>query len=266
MRITHRISLICTRQIRRELAAMGIDVSAEHDRLLLTFEVDESFAEWTALSKWIRKWDAVDVIYTEFSDDEVVAARWLGLSSTSQSGYPQPRDSDFGYLEVSYDLTDYCEACGVGLKQKAALRMKAEPRWGRREMMQLNWIMGEYFVKPDIWARVFKPRGIECRAVANSRGVELKTVVQLVVNEEVGVRTKGLSGDRCRKCRRTKFSYPKSGPFPSLEAEPSGPIARTKQYFGSGGAADQWILVSRDLAGDMRAEAIRGVSFHPVKN
>ena len=43
---------------------------------------------------------------------EIAAAPWLGLNADQHQGFPQPRDDEFGYLDVTYDTDDYCRACG----------------------------------------------------------------------------------------------------------------------------------------------------------
>ncbi len=261
MQIIHRISIDSTPEIRRELATMGIVVGASG---LVTFEIDEAYEAWPALQSWITRRDAFDLISTKFSKKEITEARWLALEPGWQHGYPQPEDTHIGYRTATYDLTDFCEGCSLGLKQKAPFQMKAEPRWGRRSILQLHWIHDEFFVTPEIWSAIFRPHGIGCRPVLNTKGAELKTVVQLVVQEEVGVKTEGLEAERCTRCGRPKFLPVVRGPFPPLVTEPSSHMAKTREYFGSGGSAFRGILVSQDLARALEAAKVRGASFTPV--
>ncbi|HSP78312.1 MAG TPA: hypothetical protein VLQ93_07270 [Myxococcaceae bacterium] len=202
MQIIHRISIDSTPEIRRELATMGIVVGASG---LVTFEIDEAYDSWPALQSWIARRDAFDLISTNFSKKEIAEARWLELEPDWHHGYPQPGEDHFGYWEATYDVADFCERCGIGLKQKAPFQMKAEPRWGRRGILQLNWVFDEFFVTPEVWSAIFRPHGIGCRPVLNTKGAELKTVVQLVVQE--GVKTEGLEAERCTHCGRLKFLH-----------------------------------------------------------
>ena len=110
MRIVHRITVNSTPDVRRELATVGVVVPADG---LVTFEADESLPSWLALEQWLTKTGALDLVRTEFTDAEIAEASWLELLATWHRGYPQPREDDFGYLAATYDLTDYCENCGM---------------------------------------------------------------------------------------------------------------------------------------------------------
>jgi hypothetical protein len=261
MQILHRISIASTPEIRRELARMSIVVGASG---LVTFEVDEDHESWPALQSWISRRDALDFIYTNFSAKEVAASRWLALKPDWHHGYPQPDEGHFGYRKATYSVSDFCQPCGIGLKQDAPFQMKSEPRWGRRGILQLNWIFDEFFVTPEIGSAVFRPHGIGSRPVLDKKGSVLKTVVQLVVEEEVGLEVEGLASERCASCGRIKFLPVVRGPIPPLVNEPSSRMAKTREYFGSGGAADRKVLVSQEVARTMMAAKLRGAFLHPV--
>jgi hypothetical protein len=262
MQIIHRISISATPKDRRELAAFGIVVGANG---FVTFEVDEQHEHWSALAKWIQARRAVDVVSTKFSKREIDAAPWLALVPDWHHGYPQPREEVFGYREVTYDLTNYCKRCGVGLKQKAPFQMKGEPKWDRNSILQLNWIFDEYFVTPAVWERIFKPQGIGSCSVTNTKGVELKSVIQLVVEEQIGIVTDSLPGVTCPSCGRVKYAPVARGPFPSLVGKPFAPMTKTREYFGSGGSGYNAVLISQELARLMSKEKVRGASVKPVK-
>ncbi len=233
---------------------------------LVAFDVDESHPNWELLRAAFESWDASDIVRTVFSKKEVRDARWLNLVADWHHGYPQPDDDIFGYRQATYDLTNWCERCGIGMNQNAPFRMKGEPKWGKRSILQLNWVFDEYFVTPDIWADVFEPHGIDCRSVMNTKGRELTTVVQLVTHAEVGIVTNGLPRDEvaCAACGQKKYLPIARGPFPALMSEPESAMVRTKEYFGSGAAADKGVLVSRVIAHALMAGDVRGVSLRPV--
>jgi len=142
--------------------------------------------------------------------------------------------------------------------------MTGEPRWGRRGIMQLNWVFDEYFVRPDVWTAVFEPLGIACRPVTNRRGIELQTVVQLVVEEEVPLQPAGLPAETCGTCGRVKYLPVTRGPLPPLRTDPAAPMAKTREYFGSGARAFHKVLVSRPVARSLRDRGVRGASFTVV--
>src|SRR6267154_831136 len=209
MRVIHRISLQSSRHVRATLARFGIVVPESG---FIGFEVDESSDDWPGIKSWIEREDPLDIVTTRFSSEEIAAARWLKLVPDWHRGYPQP-EGDRGYLEATYDLTDYCPACGIGRKQRAPFQMRSEPKWGRNAILQLNWVFDEYFVKPEIHASIFKPRGISSRRVTNTKGNQLNTVVQLVIDEEVGIVSDGLAAETCPRCGRPKYLPVTRGPF-----------------------------------------------------
>ena len=217
------------------------------------------------MQRWIAARRAVDIVRTNFSKQEIADARWLELVPDWHRGYPQPKEGVFGYLEVTYDTSQYCPECGIGLRQKAPFQMKAEPKWGRNGILQLNWVFDEYFVKSAVWANIFEPHGIGCRHVQNTRGKELKTVVQLVVERETDIVNDGLPMEKCTRCGRVKYIPVTRGPFPALACEPAGHMVKTRQYFGSGASAHKGVIISQVLARARSAKNIRGASVIPVR-
>jgi hypothetical protein len=259
MQFIHRISISSSPEVRAELARWGIRIGTSG---LATFELDESHESWSDVQRWIAFRKPLDVIRTEFSRQELASAKWLELMPDWHYGYPQPREDVFGYLEATYDRSEYCPGCGTGLRQKAPFQMKGEPKWGRKGILQLNWIFDEYFVTPDVWTEVFEPHGVGCRPVLSTGGAELKTVVQLVVEQEADIITEGLAAESCARCGQVKYIPISRGPFPALAREPAGDIAKTQQYFGSGASASKRVLISRGLA--LAVKDIRGASVRPV--
>ena len=230
----------------------------------VSFDVDEDHEFWPDMQRWIVARRALDICRTVFSKEEVSAAKWLQLLPDWHRGYPQPREDHFGYLQATYDLSEYCEKCGVGNKQNAPFQMRGEPKWGRNEILQLNWVFDEFFVTPRLWRAVFQPRGVGYRSVKSVRGSELQTVCQLLIDEQVRIVADDLSGANCTSCDRMKYLPVTRGCFPPLATEPTGHVARTTQDFGSGASAHKGIIVSGELARALLAEEVRGASMRPV--
>jgi len=262
MKIVHRISVASTPSVRAQLNSMGIQVN---DSGMATFKVSEEDGLWADIKKFLTEVDYVDIVDTIFSKAEISAADHFEIVPGWHHGYPQPRDDVFGFRERTYDLQHYCKLCGVGLIQDSPFQMVGEPKWGRRNIMQLNWIFDEYFVPPEIWEEVFRPREIGFREVVGSKGSALKTVVQLVIEKEVCIDPNGFTLECCVDCRSTKYTPSMRGAFPALAGEFPGPIAKTQQYFGSGASASKRVLVSKNLALTI-SDKLNGVSLRPVKN
>lgn len=259
VKIIHRISISSSPQIQAELAIIGVAVAASG---FVNFSIEESAACWPQAQKWIEMRGALDFVITKFSEREISRASWLELSPDWHCGYPQPDELKFGYLAATYDLTDYCQECGAGLKQSAPFQMKNEPNWGRNEILQLNWVFDEYFVTPELWIRAFKPHGVGCQEVLGRNGCRLATVVQLVVNDYVDLVTEGLAFERCIQCKRIKFTPQTQGYFPQFSSEPEAHMVKTFQYFGSGKSASRRNLVSSDLSKILTK--VHGASMRPV--
>lgn len=262
MKIVHRYSLAATDQARSSLAGYGITVSPPG---LATFEVDEShdhFAEIDAIARQLR---AVDIISTRFTAPEVRAATWSELVSEWHHGYPQP-EQDFGYRAATYDTTMFCAVCGIGLLQKAPFRMKAEPKWGSRHILQLNWVFGEFFVRPDAWSELIDSLGLHVAPVESVDGRPLHTVQQLMIDADIDVDTASLRGTPCAACGRVKYEPHVRGPFPRPAEPPSSLVVRTRQWFGSGASAFQPVLIHRSVREAMVAARLKGASFTPAVN
>jgi hypothetical protein len=267
MRIMHHVTLEADDNARREFDRLGLTVEYVDGRGVvrdrLVFDVAESDRSWPHVQKWIARRPHTDMVSPRFSEAEVASARWVELVATWHHGYPQP-EADFGYLNQSYDLSAYCVACGIGAVQKAPFRMRGEPRWGRRGMLQLNWVFDQFFVTPLVWTTVFRPFGIARQPVLKRGGGELQTVVQLDVVEEVSIRAENLESERCSACGRGKYLPIKRGPLPELITQPSGHMAKTREYFGSGASAYHGVVMSQELGSAFRAGTIRGASVRPV--
>lgn len=271
MRIMHRVAFAATPAEKQQLDDLGIKLSTVTAMPgggdpFIAFDIAEDDPRWLQLRSLLHRWGRSEGnVSTSFTKKELESARWLELGAWHH-GYPQPDEDVFGYRQATYDLADWCETCGIGMKQKAPFQMKSEPKWGRNGILQLIWVYDELFVTPKVWTTVFKPHGIGSRPVMNTKGVELKTVVQLVVDENVGVVTEGLPSERCARCGRAKYLPVTRGPFPALTGKPSHAMAKTREYFGSGAAAQKRVLVSQELARSAIAEKVRGASFWPVQS
>ena len=260
MEIIHRIALTANQRDQADLADLGFPVGSG----FVGFDVAESDEAWPAVRRWVAMRHPSDFPRTTFSEAEIAAARWLLVMPDWHHGYPQPHADRFGHRDVTYDLTEYCPRCGIGLRQKAPFQMTGEPRWGHRAILQLNWVFDEYFVTPGVWAEVFRPHGVASRPVTNRRGTELATVVQLVIEEEVSLAAARLPAETCGSCGRVKYLPVPRGPLPPLAAEPAGQLVRTREHFGSGARAFRAVIASQELARAVRQAEVRGASFDPL--
>lgn len=250
---------------RAQLASFGVDFKMPGAPLLnlVVFDMDEADPRWSKVRDWVEPWNPGDVVTTKFSKRELDAAEWLTIKALLYHGYPQP-DEDDGYMELSYDLSQYCAECGIGMRQKAPLRMRGEPKWGKRGLIQMYWVWDELFVTPAVWANVFKPFGVGHREVLSRRGEVLGTVVQLVIDREAELDAADLQAAVCPRCGRARHDPADGGFAPPLAATPPGPLCRTAQWFGGGHQAFKRLLVSQALRRAILEAEVRGVGFRPL--
>jgi hypothetical protein len=263
MRILHRVSKNMDGAMQRELHRLGVEVGQG----LSTFVIDESYASWPEIRELIARWQCLDIVSTEFTLSECADAENLKMGPTWHHGYPQP-EGDFGYLKKTYDLGTYCETCGIGKRQCAPFRMKREPNWGKRQILQLNWVFDEFFVLPEVWSEVFRPMQILSAPVLEHKtGKELRTVVQLEI-KDVASSSLSLEGkygsETCEVCGRKKYFPITRGCFPPFTNGPSSRICRTQESFGSGTSAWNGVMVNNEVYNAIHTQKLSGVSFTPL--
>jgi hypothetical protein len=260
MEVVHRVASSIDEQAQRELADLGIRVEIGYKG----FDVSESASDWPAIRDWIERRHASDIARAKFTDQEISQASWLALRADRQIGYPQPDEEKFGYRSVTYDATEFCDRCGVGLRQVAAFQLKGEPPLGPRGILQLNWVYDEYFVRPEVWRSVFEPFGVGQRPVTDRSGVALRTVVQLVVEQQVDLQPSELVRTDCPSCGRIKYETVTRHPLPPLVGEPTTHMLKSSEWFGSGASAFHEVIVSKDLRRALATEKVRGTTFVPL--
>lgn len=270
MRILHRLGFYIKPFQRFELERLGVKLLPDINMPgggdpFVAFDVPEDHPHWSQIKSTLEAWGhwGAHMVSTEFTTVEIAVAQWLEISAHAH-GYPQPDEGNFGYWNATYDVTYHCEKCGTGLKQNAPFQMKREPKWGRNGLVHLNWVFDELFVRPEVWSAVFQLFGVACRPVINTKGVELKTVVQLVIDDFINIKTEGLESEQCERCNRIKYLPVTRGLFPPMVGVPKSAMVKTVQYFGSGGRADQALLISQDIARALTAAKVRGAYLTPL--
>jgi hypothetical protein len=269
VKIIHRVSLTDEPGQKDAVRSLGISFNEPDSPLIgnVWFDVDESHPGWRELQALIGEWKVSDIAHTEFDSSERATAKYLQMSPAWHHGFPQP-DSDFGYLNATYDLKSYCTTCGIGKTQTGQFRMKGEPKWGKKHILQLNWLFDEYFVLPSVWEEVFRPFGIGRSSVLDHRtGHELRTIVQLDIkvtaNSPLSIADNHPS-KTCESCGRKKYIPISRGFFPAFAMDQSSPICRSQEFFGSGTSAWNAIIVSNEVYTDIQGRKLAGVTFVPL--
>ena len=195
-----------------------------------------------------KKWEVnLDFIGTDFSKKEILSAEYCIVEDWNTCGYPMP-DGDMGYLYNTYETKDMCPRCGIGLVQKDDFRVRRLPKypfWG------LGWIFDEFFVRTDLYEKIFKPLGIECRPIRKyKKDTIIDSFVQLVIPViDEALDLSAYAPEICPHCGATKYDPKPLGYYPQHE-HPLPHIYKSKEYFGDGFSANRKIFVSamvRDL-------------------
>lgn len=255
----HHIGLAVEEAERQAFLAAGVELESG----FAAFQIEESDARWPAVEALARRFGAVDTVSTRFSAAELKGAQYLALAPAWHHGYPEPSE-DRGYLAATYDLSEYCEACGAGKRQVQPFRFAKAPLWGKNDVLQLNWVFDEYFVKPEVWCALFEPFGVACRPVLQQKsGAVLESVVQLDVGALAELRLEQAAGTPCGCCGRIKYAPPVKGFHPAPAAAPPAAAFKSAQYFGSGASASRAFLVTRELYAKLAGANLKGVNFKP---
>lgn len=230
MKTFHHLAIPVGSPESEAMEAAGVEVRHKPGALIATLELDEASEAWRRAREVVLAYGILDMKYSKFAKAEVRTAPWSCLEGGFIHGYPQPEDD---YLDSVYDLSEYCAECGVGARQESSFVMKAEPKWGRNGILQMNWSFSHYFVRPEVFRELFEPAGLTRRAVLDSRGRPLESVVQLVIDCSGELRADfapEAESTLCEACGRTKQKPAVVGWLPEWKGDPpSEPACRTSQ-------------------------------------
>lgn len=262
MRVINHIGCNFDVDSQAELARIGIQVSRGID----AFDIDESDPKWVLLQPWLARRCPVVTTKTLFSKSELGNASYLNMVASWHHGFPMP-DLDDGYLDCTYDTAEMCTECGIGALQKSPFRMKAEPMWGKRDILQLNWVFDAFFVSRRAYQDVFRPLGVRCNEVLGHKcGKPLESVVQIIIDDYADgyLDLHDPFKDICNKCGRSKIRPHDRGFFPRISQRRPLCIFKTREYFGSGHSAWNAIIISSDLYKAIAKSSLKGVTFYPL--
>ncbi len=252
---------------REEFLRMGVTLKSETRlgaRVFASFEFKESHPRWNEVQESAARFQITEFFRTEFTKSECDGADALGFFASTQRGYPQPEEG-MGYLACTFDLSDYCKHCGIGLRQVRPFRLKAKVEL-KRTVMQLNWVFDEFFVSREIWEKVFKPFGVEYwPVVVGKEESQLDSVVQLKISNHVDLKLESGSSAICQVCGRAKAEMSFRGFCPGPASIPSA-IFKSTQFFGPGAAAYRRVLVSAALYKSITSHSLKVVQFYPTSS
>jgi hypothetical protein len=253
-----------TLELQDSVKMLGYNISSEPD-FFQKIEFSEDDQNCNKLIKLFENNERVIFqVKSVFEEEERLNADYLAMTATNQQGYPQPEDD---YLEACYNLTYYCAECGIGGKQIAPLRMRGEPNWGTRQIIQLNWLFEEFFVKPEMYDPIFSKLGLGSSMVMhNKKNMALDTVVQLEIPVvESPAEMDGYKFQVCKSCYKKKFYPFEVGKYPALSKPTKLPIFKSQEFYGDGARAYRQIFVNQETYRLFVDRRIKGVTFIPAK-
>lgn len=140
---------------------------------IVAIDIYSTDPHWDWVGEYVEKMNVFclrDIIY---SKEELQQAQRLAVRTIWRYGYPEPQN-DYRYVDITYDKTNYCTRCGIGLRQKDAFRMAKAPKWGRRHFYAPFWVEDELFISETAKMALenAKITGISFREVKNKKGSE----------------------------------------------------------------------------------------------
>lgn len=250
------------------------NIEFEFDDSFVDFNIFESHPLFSDIKKYVLKYDLFCISETIFSKKELLEAEWLKVRSCWRFDYPQPED-DFKYLDVTYSKENFCNKCGIGLKQIDSFRIKKAPKWGNKHLLMLNWVEDEFFVD-DLAKNLFKKEFPFLRflEVKNKKGTNiLEGIYQMIIPQ---LENNGILENQdflqnvytCANCKHKKY-HPSGRGMLIYKRETfnnATDIVKTKEYFGwEYGASNNIIINQRVYKFILENSLERGLDFVPVK-
>lgn len=289
MKINHRIALNGGSSFWKEIHRLGLTYEPG---LIAVLNITEDDAAWPKVEQLLSlQVSPVHLINNLFTRKEIEEAEWLEARAKGHHGYPQPEE-DFGYIEQTYDTAGYCPRCGIGGVQKGPFRLRAEPKIEHSHFLQLNWVLDELFIRPEVSSvmKETKITGISfVRPILHASNQPSQRIIQMKIDAVLpaGPDTSGMQSITCTPgneeskdtvgrilkprlmpyCHRIKYQRMKRGPFRFASNAFAGApdVVKSAEWFGSGASAHRLILVSRRFREMVSRMQWRGISFEPIE-
>ena len=195
-------------------------------------------------------------------------AEWFHLAYGigAVRGWPQPGANN-GWMDVTYDVSNWCRACNGGVIQKGPYRFKSELKLGRLGVFRAYCGFYGLFAEMKAWETLLAPFGVKSIPILHGKtGLPLKTAVQLDLDSLVWNSAFNESEHAkwtCDQCGRNIFTYPDVSK-PRFEQYPDAPVFVTSQRFGGHIYSRPLIFVRREVAEQIASAKLRYVYLEPV--
>lgn len=279
MKVVHRVSFHPKHhpKVKKRFLKLGIELKElfmhgdPKYSLGCHFDISEDDPLWPQVSKTIEKSKILTVPKAEFTREEISSAEWVRIDPVyfEDEGFPEPHLDD-SWKKASFDYDNECPECGIGLLQKAPIRLKGEPNLENNDFMSIFWVYA-IFARPEVLDTMMENniQGFEISpAIDHSSNVSLKTVKQMKVINELspGIIADNLQRE-ARKCAHIKYygishvvmKYQKSA-FVNCPD-----LIRTSEWFGTGHEAFQLVFASHKFVRVYMEHKWKGLYFAPIE-
>lgn len=267
--------------LKVQLQALGCEAQVHENGALSS--VEYSFSEHAPFAPDLLAFVQANGIFSQsalhYTEDEILSAEWV-LAGVGEFQYPQPEDH---YVEATYDTQDYCSRCGQGKKQNRPFRLKKDFSQKQAKFLGLHWVFDEIFVRPVI-VDLFNSAGISGlkyrEVIQHKTHQPFTTIFQLdiPVMDTPALVVDNLFAVTCKPhneeslvnnlpglpfCGRIKYHYPLTEPIKFKASLLSGlpDFARSAECYGSGAAANHFILVRKKVVRLIKERGIEGLGF-----
>jgi hypothetical protein len=296
MRIAHRYqisdgNLKIIKPLKSILDTYNISYDYNHDpessvsghKYQLEFVLYEDNPSFSKVIAAIKQFDIESETASVYEKSDIENAKWF-MISTGAFQFPQP-EKNFGYLETTFNLENYCRLCGIGKVQNGPFRLKAEPKQSNSQFWGLHWEYEPVFVQKQTKNILENQRikGIHfSQPVLDKKSIPVSNLYQLNIDT---VLTEGFDGYNTNTitckinneedlntnpdlkcCGRIKFHHPMIGGylFDKSVFNPALDIVLSNEYFGSGSSANRLVIVSKRFKDCVDKNKLKGLKFTPI--
>lgn len=274
MEILHRISINSKKDAKFLAAIYQLQIRYKAIELpggessLVTFEITESDQRWNIIANLIALYNAVNIVETIFSEEEIRSAAWLRMICVFEQGYPQPRMT-WPFNQPDRELL--CPKCAI-YRQIAPMHIAKEPHLGRKAFMT-TILTHEILCIPAVLQGLqeIQATGYEdWDVILHKTGQVSQRVRQLFI--PTVARPGALLDEEhprtvCPQCGTVKYEAHMRGvlPIKSDALLPNTDFMLTHEWFGSGYFSWREIIVSNRIAQLVLDKGWQGIRFKVVE-
>lgn len=280
MNIKYKIVKDFTIADKEKLAKLNIEIHSGWDDFLIA----ENDNNYFAIKDYLKEdWDNIAEKTATFSRTDIQTAPYLSIFAHKMIGYPKPdTEAIVDNFESPFDIYPYYKDVFESAKidseygmlkgsQIGCYKFKGEPKWGRSEIVSAHNVEDTFFVKPDIYMKIFKPLGIKCCPVLDYKtGKELKNIIQLI-QQGVSESSLNITDENIEEriyienWKLKKYILTSDNYYPSLKNNPGNyDFFYTQEYFGDGGYTQRNTLISNRLLMILESNKIKGLNYYPM--